>query len=219
MGKTLRCASDEHRFVSGWQRRFGLALRQAPVAQWIERPPPERKAAGSNPAGRAPTVGSHPEPGTGRWAGGPRYCRLPRSRGRGPSNTQQFEWPSGRLAVEDVALTGEAKPPLLPDRVRADPFAPATATIASTTPRGSSRLVSPERGAPAQPRRRPAADPRTPPRRRALHRAHRRARPVRTHDERAHPLGADTRGRCGEPEGGRHAGRQHQRELQLGRHR
>ncbi len=28
----------------------------APVAQWIERSPPEREAAGSNPAGRAPEV-------------------------------------------------------------------------------------------------------------------------------------------------------------------
>ncbi len=34
--------------------RFGASLRApAPVAQGIERPPPERKAAGSNPAGRA----------------------------------------------------------------------------------------------------------------------------------------------------------------------
>src|SRR5579875_2931279 len=30
-----------------------LGLTQAPVAQGIERPPPERKVAGSNPAGRA----------------------------------------------------------------------------------------------------------------------------------------------------------------------
>ena len=29
---------------------------QAPVAQWIERPPPEREVAGSNPAGRAPAA-------------------------------------------------------------------------------------------------------------------------------------------------------------------
>jgi hypothetical protein len=38
----------------GWGRqRTRLALR-APVAQWIERCPPEAEVAGSNPAGRAP---------------------------------------------------------------------------------------------------------------------------------------------------------------------
>jgi hypothetical protein len=35
-----------------------LDWSQAPVAQWIERSPPEREAAGSNPAGRAVTVGA-----------------------------------------------------------------------------------------------------------------------------------------------------------------
>src|SRR5256885_8389938 len=39
--------------AAGRYRAAAKLRRQAPVAQWIERPPPEREAAGSNPAGRA----------------------------------------------------------------------------------------------------------------------------------------------------------------------
>jgi hypothetical protein len=53
------------------------------------------------------------------------------------SNSQQFEWPSGRLTVEDVALTGEARPRVA-YRIRygRTAFASATATIAFITPTG-----------------------------------------------------------------------------------
>ena len=60
------------------------------------------------------------------------------------SNTQQFEWPAGHLAVEDVALTG--------DRVAyrvthgATPFASATATI-TLSERSGKRLGSFRRNA------------------------------------------------------------------------
>jgi hypothetical protein len=53
------------------------------------------------------------------------------------SNSQQFEWPSGRLTVENVALTGEARPRVA-YRIGygRTPFASATATIAFATRTG-----------------------------------------------------------------------------------
>jgi hypothetical protein len=48
-GSSVRAAPDERVFVI--DRRYASSL--APVAQGIERLPPEQQAAGSNPAGRA----------------------------------------------------------------------------------------------------------------------------------------------------------------------
>src|SRR5215213_7587669 len=61
--------------------------KQAPVAQWIERAPPEREVAGSNPAGRArpwPRVGAARATGiphAPRPAGGARRVALVDDRG------------------------------------------------------------------------------------------------------------------------------------------
>src|SRR3954469_1467309 len=46
---------------TGSAARLRLAF-QAPVAQWIERCPPEAEVAGSNPAGRAPSRAGYAAP-------------------------------------------------------------------------------------------------------------------------------------------------------------
>jgi hypothetical protein len=54
------------------------------------------------------------------------------------SNSQQFEWPSGRLAVEDVALTGAARARVAYRVVHGSTsFESATATLAFSTPAGA----------------------------------------------------------------------------------
>ena len=75
-----RGAGEEEREVHPVRRvADGRLQAQAPVAQWIERSPPEREVAGSNPAGRAPVKGL-PSLGVGRRR---------RSQGRRPTRSSQ----------------------------------------------------------------------------------------------------------------------------------
>jgi hypothetical protein len=94
------------------KRSAGIIVLRAPVAQWIERRPPEPKVAGSNPVGRAstnvlfasadspaPVIGSRSASGQRRfrmrWPGGASGLSDPRKRAfpcRVPSGKPAFEF-------------------------------------------------------------------------------------------------------------------------------
>ena len=75
-----RCVSD----MTAISIRGTTLTIPAPVAQWIERCPPEPEVAGSNPAGRVLPLTPAPWPRTGRCRSGaappPPPCRLGRRR-------------------------------------------------------------------------------------------------------------------------------------------
>src|SRR5918992_2270606 len=121
--ETLRSIPDERTFAAS-QPAFGLALGHAPVAQWIERPPPEREAAGSNPAGRAPPHGGASLGGSGTvgvaailllWRG----CGNP---GFGGGSGVRSGRPQRRRRTASVASTSASlsKPPSAPWTNRSD---------------------------------------------------------------------------------------------------
>jgi DNA-binding transcriptional ArsR family regulator len=96
----------------------------APVAQWIERLPPEQKVVGSSPAGRATTTFTVSDQATARARPGKRPSRLRRAllhpRIRGCILNRMVQYASGPLDAAFAALSGATRRGVLEQLGRAD---------------------------------------------------------------------------------------------------